>query len=158
MVWPFLGGVLAVVVVLAVVAFAVVLPAVNKVKADVVRFQKAAQNRAGRLHGPDRRARQAGSGLGGRGRGRQCADHPSEQGGGEGPTPPVERPGGGERVRPASRRKGTFGGTGSDRVCDREKLLKHLVAKPDRLPAWARRSASSRTARRSPPTYASSGR
>jgi len=32
---------------------------------------------------------------------------------------------------------GTFGGSGSDRVCDREKLIRELAAKPDRLRAWA---------------------
>jgi len=32
---------------------------------------------------------------------------------------------------------GTFGGSGSDRVCDREKLIRQLAAQPDRLRAWA---------------------
>src|SRR4051794_28247732 len=33
---------------------------------------------------------------------------------------------------------GTFGGTGSDRVCDRELLIRSLAARPDRLREWAR--------------------
>lgn len=32
---------------------------------------------------------------------------------------------------------GTFGGTGSNLVCDRELLIRQLEAKPDRLRAWA---------------------
>jgi hypothetical protein len=34
--------------------------------------------------------------------------------------------------------QGPFGGTGSDRVCDRELLIKSLKARPDRLREWAR--------------------
>ena len=33
---------------------------------------------------------------------------------------------------------GPFGGTGSDLVCDRELLIRSLVARPDRLREWAR--------------------
>ena len=33
---------------------------------------------------------------------------------------------------------GPFGGTGSDLVCDRELLIRSLVAQPDRLREWAR--------------------
>ena len=33
---------------------------------------------------------------------------------------------------------GPFGGTGSDRVCDRELLIRSLAARPDRLREWAR--------------------
>ncbi len=34
--------------------------------------------------------------------------------------------------------QGPYGGTGSDRVCDRELLIKSLRARPDRLREWAR--------------------
>jgi hypothetical protein len=34
--------------------------------------------------------------------------------------------------------EGSFGGTGSNFVCDRERLISFLVEKPDRLAAWAR--------------------
>ncbi|HEY7073781.1 MAG TPA: DUF6777 domain-containing protein [Solirubrobacteraceae bacterium] len=46
------------------------------------------------------------------------------------------------------RGSGPFGGTGSNFVCDRELLIKFLVAKPDRMRAWARVQAI-------PPTVAS---
>jgi hypothetical protein len=32
---------------------------------------------------------------------------------------------------------GTFGGSGSNVVCDREKLIRELLARPDRMRAWA---------------------
>jgi hypothetical protein len=32
---------------------------------------------------------------------------------------------------------GTFGGSGSDYVCDRKKLIRELLARPDRMRAWA---------------------
>jgi hypothetical protein len=32
---------------------------------------------------------------------------------------------------------GTFGGSGSNTVCDREKLIRELLARPDRMRAWA---------------------
>jgi len=44
------------------------------------------------------------------------------------------------------RGSGPFGGTGSNFVCDRERLIKFLVAKPDRLRAWARVQAIPPTA------------
>lgn len=42
---------------------------------------------------------------------------------------------GGDRVDVGS---GPFGGTGSDRVCDRELLIRSLRARPDRMLEWAR--------------------
>jgi hypothetical protein len=45
------------------------------------------------------------------------------------------------KIKPAQPEKvgqGPFGGTGSDRVCDRELLIKSLKARPDRLREWAR--------------------
>jgi hypothetical protein len=44
------------------------------------------------------------------------------------------------------RGSGPFGGTGSDFVCDRELLIKFLLAKPDRMRAWARVQAIPPTA------------
>src|SRR5262245_57734990 len=41
---------------------------------------------------------------------------------------------------------GPYGGSGSDYVCDREKLIKYLLAKPDRMRAWARVHAIKPTA------------
>jgi hypothetical protein len=45
------------------------------------------------------------------------------------------------KIKPAQPQKvgqGPFGGTGSDRVCDRELLIRSLKAQPDRLREWAR--------------------
>jgi hypothetical protein len=42
---------------------------------------------------------------------------------------------------------GPFGGTGSDLVCDRELLIRSLVARPDRLREWARVLGLTPTAR-----------
>ncbi len=44
------------------------------------------------------------------------------------------------------RGSGSFGGTGSNFVCDRELLIKYLLAKPDRMRAWARVQAIPPTA------------
>jgi hypothetical protein len=52
--------------------------------------------------------------------------------------PPASSGGGG--VSPSSEPSsghGTFGGSGSDYVCDREKLIKELLARPDRMRGWA---------------------
>jgi hypothetical protein len=50
-------------------------------------------------------------------------------------TAPAERRGA-KRVEVTG--SGPFGGTGSDLVCDRELLIRSLVARPDRLREWAR--------------------
>jgi hypothetical protein len=45
------------------------------------------------------------------------------------------------KIKPSDPQKvgqGPFGGTGSDRVCDRELLIRSLKARPDRLREWAR--------------------
>ena len=127
---PFIAGMLAVVVVVAVVFVVFVLPQVQKVKADVVRFQKVAQVGSGPFTAPaDVRTRAAAAALGGgAGGGAQAPPHAGNEAG------PV---GGGEGQGAKEPEQGTFGGTGSNRVCDREKLIKSLVAKPDRLTAWA---------------------
>jgi hypothetical protein len=44
--------------------------------------------------------------------------------------------GGGASGEPSSG-AGTFGGSGSNTVCDREKLIRELLARPDRMRAWA---------------------
>jgi hypothetical protein len=41
---------------------------------------------------------------------------------------------------------GPFGGSGSDFVCDREKLIRYLLAQPDRMRAWAKVHAIPATA------------
>jgi hypothetical protein len=41
---------------------------------------------------------------------------------------------------------GPFGGSGSNFVCDREKLIRYLLARPDRMRAWARVEAIRPTA------------
>ena len=121
---------LAVVVVVAVVFVVFVLPQVQKVKADVVRFQKVAQVGSGPFTAPaDVRTRAAAAALGGGAGG--GAQGPPQAGNEAGPV------GGGEGQGAKEPEQGTFGGTGSNRVCDREKLIKSLVAKPDRLTAWA---------------------
>jgi hypothetical protein len=43
---------------------------------------------------------------------------------------------GGTSAEPSSG-AGTFGGSGSNTVCDREKLIRELLARPDRMRAWA---------------------
>ena len=128
---PFIAGMLAVVVVVAVVFVAFVLPQVQKVKADVVRFQKVAQVGSDPFTAPaDVRAKAAAAALGGGAGG--GAQGPPQAGSEAAPV------GGGESQGAKEPEEGTFGGTGSNRVCDREKLIKSLVAKPERLRAWAR--------------------
>jgi hypothetical protein len=58
-------------------------------------------------------------------------------------TAPAERRG----VKVVEVGSGPFGGTGSDRVCDRELLIRSLVARPDRLREWARVLGLTPTAR-----------
>ena len=121
---------LAVVVVVAVIFVAFVLPQVQKVKADVVRFQKVAQIGSGPFTAPaDVKAKAAAAALGG-GAG-DGAQGPPQAGFEAAPAASGEDQAGKEPEQ------GTFGGTGSNRVCDREKLIKSLVAKPERLRAWA---------------------
>jgi len=64
----------------------------------------------------------------------------------DGPDPftdPVERKG----PKVVEVGSGPFGGTGSDLVCDRELLIRSLVARPDRLREWARVLGVAPTAR-----------
>jgi hypothetical protein len=129
---PFIAGMLAVVVVVAVILVAFVLPQVQKVKAEVVRFQKVAQVGSGPFTAPaDVRAKAAAAALGGGAGG--GAQGPPQAGSKAAPV------GGREEADQAGQEpeQGTFGGTGSNRVCDREKLIKSLVTKPERLRAWA---------------------
>jgi len=52
-------------------------------------------------------------------------------------TPPADKHGR-KKVKVTSVGEGPFGGTGSDLVCDRELLIRSLIARPDRLREWAR--------------------
>jgi hypothetical protein len=132
-IWPWITALL-IIGALVVVGVSVVLPEVQKLlklKDDVVRFQKAAQAGPGAFTPPaDARASLAAA-QGGGGGGGQAAP-PAGGGGGGGET--TQAPTGGGGGEPEA---GTFGGSGSDRVCDREKLIKYLQANPDRLRAFA---------------------
>lgn len=106
--------VLAVLAILGVLIMSVVVPEVQnlmQLREDLVRFQKAGQVGPGAFTPP--------------------ADTRAKSPGGTGGTSPPASGGGGERE------PGTFGGTGSNRVCDREKLIKALSADPDKLREWA---------------------
>ena len=52
------------------------------------------------------------------------------------PTDPSSA-GGSEGSSEEEPKPGTFGGTGNNKVCDREKLIEELIADPDKLSAWA---------------------
>lgn len=109
-------------------AVALLLTGGGSAKADTVRFQNAGQT------GPDPFT--------------PPADVPSEDGG-ESPSASQD---GSDRSAPDgqdgtetpssgqdgdSTQPGTFGGTGENRVCDREKLIEELTADPDKLSEWA---------------------
>ncbi len=112
-------------------ALALLITGGGQAKADTVRFQNAGQV------GPDPFT--------------PPADVPSEGGdesaqdgqdGTETPSPDgqdgTETPSGGQGGQDGeSAQPGTFGGTGSNRVCDREKLIKALSADSDKLREWA---------------------
>jgi hypothetical protein len=131
--WLLLTGFAALVVVI-ILGVSLVLPEVQKLlklKEDVVRFQNAAQSGPAPFTPPaDVRASAAAAGLASAGGGSGGADAPSPPSGGGEQDP--SSGGGDEGVD-----EGTFGGTGKNHVCDREKLIKALLAQPDRLRAWA---------------------
>lgn len=138
--WVFLTG-LGALFVVVILGVTFVLPEVQKLlklKDDVVRFQKAAQAGPGPFTPPaDIQASAAAAGLaaGAAGGGGGAPASDGSESGSAAPTGSdagSASGGGAESVEP-----GTFGGTGSNRVCDREKLIKALLAKPDRLKAWA---------------------
>ena len=52
------------------------------------------------------------------------------------PTDPSSA-GGSEGSSEEEPKPGTFGGSGKNKVCDREKLIEELIADPDKLSAWA---------------------
>jgi hypothetical protein len=61
-------------------------------------------------------------------------------------TPPADKHGR-KKIKVTTVGEGPFGGTGSDLVCDRELLIRSLIARPDRLREWARVLGVTPTAR-----------
>lgn len=133
--WFLISGV-AVLAVLGAVFASVVLPEVQKLlklKEDVVRFQKAAQVGPGAFTPPTDLRAAAQSASAGQGGGAPAA------GGGGAPQAPQPAQPAQPGTPPGGEAKpGTFGGTGSNRVCDRERLIKFLAARPDQLREWAK--------------------
>ncbi len=109
-------------------ALALLLTGGGSAQADTVRFQDAEQVGPEPFTSPAEAPGEGGDETPPDGQDGTETPPPDGQDGTE--TPPSGQDG--ESTQP-----GTFGGTGSNRVCDREKLIEALSADPDKLREWA---------------------
>jgi hypothetical protein len=110
-------------------ALALLLTGGGSAKADTVRFQNAGRVGPDPFTAPTDVASQGEDGSTPDGQDGTDTTTPDGQDG-------TETPSGGQDGE-STQQPGTFGGTGSNTVCDREKLIKALSADPDKLREWA---------------------
>jgi len=131
--------VIALVVGVIAAALALLLTGGGSAKADTVRFQDAEQVGPEPFTSPADASSEGGDDSSPNGQNGSDTPTPNGQDGSDTPTPNgqdgTETSQGGQDGE--STQPGTFGGTGDNTVCDREKLIEALTADPDKLQEWA---------------------